>query len=83
MTETQSPLPSQFRGARGMLDWSIATLSKTARVSVSTIVRIERGEAETARENDAVGAVQQAFEDKGVRFLADDGHGPGVRLEAQ
>ena len=69
---------AQIRGARAMLGWSMVKLAQAARVSVSTVKRIEDGEAGNASLN----LLQDALETEGVRFLPDDGNGPGVRLRA-
>lgn len=71
---------AQLRAARALLDWSMIDLAKVARVSVSTIKRLEdeRLRPATAR---STASVQGAFETAGVRFLADDGDGPGVRCK--
>lgn len=71
--------PTQIRGARAMLDWSMVDLSRAARVSVSTVKRIEDGEAGHA----SLSLLQDALETEGVWFQSDDGNGPGVRLRAR
>lgn len=76
------PLPAQIRGARAMLDWSMTDLSKAARVSVSSIKRFEDGGLSFVS-LDVLTTIQGALETEGVRFLADDGTGPGLRLRAR
>ncbi len=71
--------PAQIRAARAMLDWSMVDLAEAARVSVSTIKRFESGDRQPVSDG-TVARMQDAAETKGVRFLADDGKGPGVRL---
>jgi hypothetical protein len=63
-----------------MLDWSMTDLSTAARVSVSTIQRAEERQSQTAS-NSARAAIQNALETSGVKFLPDDGDGPGLRLK--
>ena len=64
-----------------MLGWSMVVLAKAARVSVSTIKRVEDGSPQPV--SDSVFAViRDALETEGVRFLADDGEGIGVQLRA-
>ena len=64
-----------------MLGWSMMALANAARVSVSTVKRIEDGGSQPV--SDAILAmVRNALETEGVRFLADDGEGPGVRIRA-
>jgi predicted transcriptional regulator len=71
--------PSQIRAARGMLDWSMVNLASAARVSVSTVKRIEDGLSDPMTER-TIALMQDALETEGVRFLTDDGNGPGVRF---
>ncbi|WP_342398957.1 helix-turn-helix transcriptional regulator [Lichenibacterium dinghuense] len=73
------PTPAQIRAARGMLNWSMLDLAKAAGVSISTVKRFEC-EGDQPVSADTVGMMQDAAETEGVRFLADDGNGPGVRL---
>lgn len=74
-------LPSQIRAARGMLDWSMVDLSKAARISVSMVQRFESSGNPLVSE-DVVALMQDALETEGVRFLSDDGAGPGVRCRS-
>ena len=71
--------PAQIRAARAMLDWSMADLAEAARLSISTVKRFETGGAQPVSD-EAVGMMRDAAETEGVRFLDDDGDGPGVRL---
>ena len=71
--------PSQVRGARGMLNWSMLELAKAAQVSVSTIKRVEDGAAQSVSDK-TMALIRDALELEGVRFLVDDGTGPGMRL---
>lgn len=73
------PTPTQIRGARAMLDWSMVDLANAARVSVSTVKRIEDGSSESGSDR-VFALIQDALETEGARFLPDDGDGPGVRL---
>lgn len=72
--------PAQFRGARGMLGWTMFDLARAAAVSVSTVKRMERGEPQPLS-GEIRRAVRGALEAAGVRFLGGDGAGAGVRLE--
>ena len=62
-----------------MLDWSITDLAIAARVSVSTIQRIEEVQPQPVSDSTRV-AVQGALEKAGVQFLHDEGEGEGLRL---
>lgn len=72
--------PAQIRGARGMLDWSVVQLATAAGVSMSTVKRMETGEPQPLSD-EIRSAVRDALERAGVRFIDDEGDGPGLRLE--
>ena len=74
--------PTQIRAARAMLGWSMVALAKAARVSVSTVKRAE-DEGPQPVSDAILAAIRDALETEGVRFLADDGEGLGVRLRAR
>ena len=74
--------PAQIRAARALLDWSMLDLAKVAQVSVSTIKRMEDERQKPAADR-SVAPVLCAFQTAGVRFLSDDGDGPGVRYKAR
>ena len=74
--------PGQIRGARAMLDWSMIDLARAVRMSVSTIKRVEDGRPETVSDR-VVAVIRAGLEAEGVRFLPDDGYGPGMRLPAR
>lgn len=76
------PTPAQIRAARGMLDWSMTNLADAARVSVSTIKRYE-SEGDQPVSADTIALMQDALETEGVRFLSDDGNGPGLRFRSR
>ena len=77
----QPILPFQIRAARAMLGWSVIDLARAARLSVSTIKRMEDNLFQLVTEA-SVRMMQDALETEGVRFLPDDGNGPGLRLRA-
>jgi transcriptional regulator with XRE-family HTH domain len=70
--------PEQSRAARGLLDWSQADLAQRAGVSRSTVRDFEGGRHELHRASEA--QIVRALTEAGVRLLAADGEGPGVRL---
>ena len=70
--------PAQVRAARAMLDWSMMDLAKAAGVSISTVKRFD-DETAALVTAETVSLMQDALETQGVRFLADDGNGAGVR----
>ena len=65
-----------------MLGWSMVVLAKAARVSVSTVKRVE-DEGPQPVSDAILTMVRDTLETEGVRFLADDGHGLGVRLRTR
>lgn len=69
---------AQLRAARALLDWSMVDLAKVAQVSISTIKRMEDERLRPATDR-SIAPIQSALESAGVRFLDDDGQGPGVR----
>ena len=75
-----SPItPRQIRAARAMLNWSMTDLARAAGVSISTVKRFEDGSVQNVSDH-AAARLQDAAETEGVRFLADDGNGVGVRF---
>ena len=68
----------QCRGARAMLGWSQGELARAASVSKTTVVDFERGLRVPHRNN--LAAIRRAFEDAGIKFIAENGGGAGLRL---
>ena len=65
--------------ARGALQLGIREVAEAAKVSPTTVTKLERGEALYPR---TVEAIQAALEAAGVEFIEENGGGPGVRLKA-
>ena len=63
---------AQIRGARGLLDWSLAQLAVASGVSVSTIKRMEDGSEGSTRASKSE-AVRRALQNGGVSFRTVDG----------
>ncbi len=61
-----------IRGARGLLDWSLAQLAAASGVSVSTLKRMEDGSEGSTRASKA-GAVRRALQHAGIDFRVIDG----------
>jgi transcriptional regulator with XRE-family HTH domain len=57
-----------------------ADLAERSGVSLPTIKRLETGEGPLGVRLDTLQKLQGALEDAGILFLAENGHGPGVRL---
>ena len=70
---------AQCRMARAALQLGVRELAETARVSPTTITRVERGEALYPR---TLEAIRAALEAAGVEFIPQNGGGVGVRLKA-
>jgi transcriptional regulator with XRE-family HTH domain len=70
--------PEQSRAARGLLDWSQTRLAEHAGVSRSTVRDFEGGRHGLHRASEA--QIVQALAAAGVRLIAPDAEGPGVRL---
>jgi transcriptional regulator with XRE-family HTH domain len=63
--------------ARAALLLGVRDLAERAKVSPTTISRVERGDALYPR---TLAAIRAALEAAGVEFIAENGGGPGVRL---
>lgn len=66
---------AQIRGARGLLDWSQAELSRRTNISTTSIGNIESGNTQ-ARES-TLSVIRTAFERGGIEFIGTE----GVRLQ--
>jgi transcriptional regulator with XRE-family HTH domain len=67
--------------ARAALGLSQIEAAKLSKVSIRTIIRLEKNELVTL---DTLRRVQVAFEELGVRFLrSSDGEGPGLRMRGE
>jgi transcriptional regulator with XRE-family HTH domain len=69
----------QIRGARGLLGWSQSQLAKRAGLSLPTVKRVETGTGPKVSD-EARTRIRHALEAGGVRFIVENGGGPGVRL---
>jgi transcriptional regulator with XRE-family HTH domain len=70
----------QCRAARALLDLTQPELAEAAGLGLSTIVDFEKSRRDVSRA--AVHAMQKALEKAGIQFIAKNGGGPGVRLNA-
>lgn len=64
--------------ARAALQLGVRELADMAKVSPTTVTRLEAGEELKPR---TVEAIQRALEEAGVLFVNGNGEGPGVRLK--
>lgn len=62
---------AQIRGARGLLDWSQAELSRRTGISTTSIGNIESGHTQ-ARES-TLQIIRKSFESAGIEFLESEG----------
>ena len=62
---------AQIRGARGLLDWSQAELSRRTGISTTSIGNIESGNTQ-ARES-TLAVIRKAFEDASIEFIGKEG----------
>lgn len=62
---------AQIRGARGLLDWSQAELSRRTGISTTSIGNIESGHTQ-ARES-TMQVIEKAFEGGGIEFVGREG----------
>jgi transcriptional regulator with XRE-family HTH domain len=70
--------PEQIRAARALLDWTRKDLSAASRITIRTLARIES--AQTVPRESTLNALTATLEAAGVEFIAENGGGPGVRL---
>jgi PAS domain S-box-containing protein len=70
---------AQLRAARGVVKWSVRELSDAAKVSSSTIRRLEEMDGPPPGREEALPPLQSALEAAGVEFLFPPSGKPGVR----
>jgi DNA-binding XRE family transcriptional regulator len=70
--------PAQSRAARALLEMNQSILAQNAGLGLSTIVDFEKERRQVSE--DAVLAMQAAFERAGIEFIEENGGGEGVRL---
>jgi DNA-binding XRE family transcriptional regulator len=71
--------PAQSRAARALLEMKQADLAQNAGLGLSTVVDFERERRQVS--DDAVRAIEAAFERAGIVFVEENGGGEGVRLK--
>jgi hypothetical protein len=70
---------AQLRAGRAILNWAVRDLADAARVSVSTIRRLEETNGPPTDQEDALIPLREALETAGVEFLFPPLGKPGVR----
>ena len=73
----------QIRAARALLDVSARELGGLSGVPLRTIQRFERASGIPASRSGTLERVQTALVRRGIEFLGDPIHSPGVRLKRQ
>ena len=74
---------SQIRAARGLLGWNQTKLATMAGLALSTIKRMESGDALIKGNATNVWKIQCALEEAGIEFIDENGGGVGVRLKSR
>jgi transcriptional regulator with XRE-family HTH domain len=70
----------QVKAARALLAWSQEELASAARISVPTIKRLEANDGPLGGRTETGAKIRTALEAAGVKFIDENGGGPGVRL---
>lgn len=70
---------AQLRAARGVVNWSVRQLSEDAKVSSSTIRRLEEMDGAPSAVEESLAPLQASLEQAGVEFLFPPVGKPGVR----
>lgn len=70
---------AQIRAARGVVNWSVRELSEAARVSSSTIRRLEESNDAPSSTEESLSPIRLALEGAGVEFFFPPSGKPGVR----
>lgn len=70
---------AQVRAARAILNWSVKDVADAAKVSVSTVRRLEEHDGPSTMRADSVAPIRRALETAGVEFLFLQSGKPGVR----
>ena len=79
MSDKNTITPHQSRGARAMLGWTRHQLAERSGVSPATIADFEA--RKRVPYNRTLADIRRAFEDGGVKFIPENGGGPGARLK--
>jgi transcriptional regulator with XRE-family HTH domain len=71
----------QLKAARSLIGWSQEELASAANVSVPTIKRLEAVEGFLGGRQATAEKIRAALEKAGIKFIDENGGGPGVRLQ--
>jgi PAS domain S-box-containing protein len=70
---------AQIRAARGILNWSVRDLAEKAKVSGSTIRRLEESDGAASPGEPTIEPIRQALQKAGIEFLFPPAGKPGLR----
>jgi PAS domain S-box-containing protein len=70
---------AQIRAARGILNWSVRDLAEKAKVSGSTIRRLEESDGPASPGEPTIEPIRQALQKAGIEFLFPPAGKPGLR----
>ena len=70
----------QVRSARHAIKWTVYELATVARVSVSTVKRIEVADGFPSTSVQNLMSIKNALEAAGVEFIGTPDDGPGIRI---
>ena len=71
----------QIKAARALLDWSQEDLASAADVSIPTIKRLEANDGPLGGRGETIDKILKSLRAAGVKFIEENGGGPGVRLK--
>ena len=71
----------QIRAARGFLQWTAAELAERSKIGLSTVRRAEDATGVPPLTPANIDAMRRTLEAAGVKFIEQNGGGPGVRLK--
>ena len=70
----------QVKAARALLGWSQERLAAAADISIPTVKRLEAQDGLLGGRAATGARIQLALEQAGIKFIDENGGGPGVRL---
>lgn len=78
---TENPLlltPAQLRMARAATQVSVEQIAELSGLGANTIRRLEKGDRPRGVTTSTLARLQETYENLGVHFAPDEGHGPSV-----
>lgn len=71
---------AQIRGARAMLSWTVADLSRESGVGVRTILRMEAVDGLPPANVRTLEKIRLCLERTGIEFIGSPDEAPGIRI---